>query len=384
MVTTTSQKTSVLIEHLGATLAARLDTAALRECMPDQQFAEPIRGAAIAARSESGVTIMAVSKRLRFEVLRRDGNTCRYCGATAPEAKITVDHVIPKALGGTDDPTNLVAACSPCNAGKSASNPDAAVVANVADDALRWAAAIRQSAEVMLADLAHRETQRREFRAEWDNWTFGSKKMRVPLPDDWERSVENFLAAGLPMPLLIDAVRKAMRADKVVPGATFRYMCGIAWKLVGELQDRARGVVSASIAKPASPTLASEFIPEVWGNSPIDITDEVITDLASRFRDQRSEDEEQPWLTWNDDECAAAWIVGYVSQNMICAEIAPRLLRMLTPSARQHWIDQSALIDREVYEVDEISEGTIRYAACLAFRHYAEMAGDVEVKRGGF
>ena len=29
---------------------------------------------------------MAVSKRLRYEILRRDNHTCRYCGASAPDA----------------------------------------------------------------------------------------------------------------------------------------------------------------------------------------------------------------------------------------------------------------------------------------------------------
>ncbi|MEJ7724319.1 MAG: hypothetical protein WKF64_08445 [Ilumatobacteraceae bacterium] len=35
-----------------------------------------------------------ISRRLRFEILRRDGHTCRYCGARAPDVPLTVDHVI--------------------------------------------------------------------------------------------------------------------------------------------------------------------------------------------------------------------------------------------------------------------------------------------------
>ncbi|MCX5365877.1 HNH endonuclease [Streptomyces sp. NBC_00124] len=64
---------------------------------------------------------MAVSKRLRYEILRRDRYTCRYCGASAPDAPMRVDHVTPVALGGTDHPSNLVAACEPCNSGKTSS-----------------------------------------------------------------------------------------------------------------------------------------------------------------------------------------------------------------------------------------------------------------------
>lgn len=44
--------------------------------------------------------VMAVSKRLRFEVLRRDNHACRYCGATPPDVVLTIDHVVQTALGG--------------------------------------------------------------------------------------------------------------------------------------------------------------------------------------------------------------------------------------------------------------------------------------------
>ena len=54
----------------------------------------------------------------RFEVLSRDNFTCQYCGARAPNVQLVVDHVIPVAHGGTNEPANLVAACFACNAGK--------------------------------------------------------------------------------------------------------------------------------------------------------------------------------------------------------------------------------------------------------------------------
>lgn len=60
-----------------------------------------------------------ISKAVRFEILARDGFRCRYCGASAPDVRIDVDHVIPLFRGGTNDPGNLVAACFPCNSGKS-------------------------------------------------------------------------------------------------------------------------------------------------------------------------------------------------------------------------------------------------------------------------
>lgn len=55
---------------------------------------------------------MAISKRLRFEILLRDGFACRYCGIRAQESPLVIDHVTPRALGGTDAIDNLVQAIS--------------------------------------------------------------------------------------------------------------------------------------------------------------------------------------------------------------------------------------------------------------------------------
>jgi hypothetical protein len=86
---------------------------------------------------------MAVSKRLRYEILRRDNHACRYCGATAPDTKLNVDHVIPQSLGGHDKPDNLVTSCVDCNAGKTSSMPNAMPVADVDQEAFRWAARLK-------------------------------------------------------------------------------------------------------------------------------------------------------------------------------------------------------------------------------------------------
>ena len=61
----------------------------------------------------------STSTRTRFEVFKRDGFACRYCGRRAPDVELHVDHVVPVAAGGTNDSINLVTACADCNAGKS-------------------------------------------------------------------------------------------------------------------------------------------------------------------------------------------------------------------------------------------------------------------------
>lgn len=57
--------------------------------------------------------------RIRYEVFERDGYTCQYFGAKAPDVTLHVDHIVPVSDGGTDDLSNLVTACEYCNIGKS-------------------------------------------------------------------------------------------------------------------------------------------------------------------------------------------------------------------------------------------------------------------------
>ena len=47
------------------------------------------------------------------EIFRRDSYTCQYCGLS--KRNLTVDHVIPRRLGGDHSWENLVTACAACN-----------------------------------------------------------------------------------------------------------------------------------------------------------------------------------------------------------------------------------------------------------------------------
>lgn len=61
-----------------------------------------------------------LSKRIRFEVFKRDRFTCQYCGGISPDVILHVDHIDPVSNGGSDDIVNLISACSDCNLGKGA------------------------------------------------------------------------------------------------------------------------------------------------------------------------------------------------------------------------------------------------------------------------
>ena len=61
---------------------------------------------------------MTLSVKVRFEVLKRDRFTCSYCGKHPPEVLLEVDHIVPRAAGGSDEIANLTTACTDCNRGK--------------------------------------------------------------------------------------------------------------------------------------------------------------------------------------------------------------------------------------------------------------------------
>lgn len=60
----------------------------------------------------------AVSKKIRFEVFKRDSFKCQYCGAEAPDVVLHIDHIKPVSKRGTNAILNLITACEACNTGK--------------------------------------------------------------------------------------------------------------------------------------------------------------------------------------------------------------------------------------------------------------------------
>ena len=59
----------------------------------------------------------------RHNIFKRDRNRCVYCGS---KDALTIDHVLPKSMGGRDSWENLVTACQKCNAKKGNMTPEEA------------------------------------------------------------------------------------------------------------------------------------------------------------------------------------------------------------------------------------------------------------------
>lgn len=184
---------------------------------------------------------MTISKALRFEVLRRDGFACSYCGRKPPEVELHIDHVVPAALGGLDAPENLRTSCADCNAGKGSTPPDAEMVAQVADDAHRWADAITKAGNEMAKKL--REEDLTWLSDEWSSWSNGYGHI-APMPSNWQSSARRWMQLGLPREVIIDMVRVAMERSQIPRDQLFNYFAGCCWRQVTQMQERAAQLVA--------------------------------------------------------------------------------------------------------------------------------------------
>lgn len=173
----------------------------------------------------------ALSKKTRFEVFKRDGFTCQYCGAHPPSVILHVDHIHPVAAGGGNDMDNLVTSCQACNLGKSA---------NLLQD-------IPQSLQDKAAQVIEREAQLKGYQKALD-----AKRSRIEIEaidvcDVYEHFNEGFTLTDSAMVTVRHfiekigfhevraAMERAMSRPRQGKGGQFKYFCGICWNKIREL-----------------------------------------------------------------------------------------------------------------------------------------------------
>ncbi len=288
---------------------------------------------------------MAVSKRLRFEVFKRDNHTCRYCGRSAPDVSLTIDHVIPVALGGPDQPDNLVTACAECNGGKSSVSPDAPVVADVQEDALRWSRAIAAAAQQMLADQERRDANYEAFDRKWQSWTANGSPL--PRPNGWRQSLDAFMAAGLPLAVLLGCVDVAMANDKLRPENRFRYVCGIAWKKVAELQKQARAAVGEETVTQDDSSAEDFAVNILYGY----INDDEREIYLQKAREYEPDEDETPLGATEKEIAAKLLISDLLDERMALRDGIKSLFRQAGRHAVQE-MREAAIADLESWGWD--------------------------------
>lgn len=179
---------------------------------------------------------MSVSKRLRFEILRRDNHTCQYCGEKAPDVTLHVDHVVPVTLGGSDKPDNLVAACKDCNLGKTSVPAGAPLVTAVGKMAATYALDLTERMTIIRAGLERDEEYLSDFHDAWNQWNYKGTDEKIPLPPDYQPSLYRWAKMGVPMGLIERAIGIAMtKTGLKSPFPEFSYMAGIVWRTLDEV-----------------------------------------------------------------------------------------------------------------------------------------------------
>lgn len=165
----------------------------------------------------------SLSKKLRFDVFKRDEFQCVYCGAHPPSVVLQIDHIHPVAEGGSNEIDNLITSCQPCNLGKGAS-----LLTNV-PTTLKEKATLIAEQEQQLKGY-YEVIKEREDRLE------NETRMILEIIDtncpnngmkiDWTRSVKRFLS-HLDFYDVKDAAEIARSKYRYGGKKTFLYFCGI-------------------------------------------------------------------------------------------------------------------------------------------------------------
>ena len=177
---------------------------------------------------------MAISKRTRFEVFKRDGFICQYCGGTPPGVVLEVDHIFPvhpknkSEDPGSDTVDNLLTACKDCNRGKA--NVSLGVCPDLMAHQLEILEEKRQQLQAYQRILSANERRIAKdiekinsiYSSEYPGWSFSDNFKTVSLRTFLQRLPRQEIEEAL-----ILAIRKRLNKDRVI-----RYFCGICWKKI--------------------------------------------------------------------------------------------------------------------------------------------------------
>lgn len=191
-----------------------------------------------------------VSKGKRFDIFRRDGFRCQYCGKTPPEAILHVDHILAVKLGGTNSDDNLTTSCSECNLGKSAKKIDRLEApVPTPDDIAKKAENLVAYRNQLLEKARAKEEMTECVCSFWMERSKAKINERCLIPERLKESVGRFLDKLNPQQLIeaIDiAYSKKGTGSKYdyQDYGLFKYFCGICWFKI-------KGITPADIYKEA-------------------------------------------------------------------------------------------------------------------------------------
>jgi hypothetical protein len=173
----------------------------------------------------------AISPKTRFEVFKRDGFKCLYCGAHPPGVLLEVDHIVAVVEGGAHDMDNFATACWNCNRGKGARD------LKTAPKTLAAKARETQEREAQLLGYQAILEAKRD-RIEDELWRVADALVPGSSKDgmsrDWTASIRRFNEL-LGVHSVLEAVDIALAAPTYTDKRLFRYFCGVCWNRVRAL-----------------------------------------------------------------------------------------------------------------------------------------------------
>jgi DNA-directed RNA polymerase subunit RPC12/RpoP len=180
------------------------------------------------------MTRKAITKKKRFDIFKRDGFSCQYCGATPPKVVLQVDHIHPVSKGGDNHEDNLITSCQPCNLGKHA------VLLNVIPKSLKQKAAEVKEAEAQI--MAYYEVlEARKERLARESWRIVSE-LNIENNDgsvrsDWLFGINKFIEKLGFYDVMEYASLASSSKSNSGKEARFKYFCGICWNKIREQND---------------------------------------------------------------------------------------------------------------------------------------------------
>ena len=170
-----------------------------------------------------------VSKTTRFEVFKRDGFICGYCGRHPPAVMLEADHIISVAEGGSNDESNLITSCADCNRGKGA-RPLEKAPASIAE---RTEILIEKEEQIRAyQELRQREETRITDEAVWVLDTLDPTE-RLAQRQANITSTKKFIRE-LGYHDVLEAAEIAYAQGPVNIYDRFPYFCGICWNRIRE------------------------------------------------------------------------------------------------------------------------------------------------------
>ena len=170
-----------------------------------------------------------LSKKIRFEIFKRDLFTCQYCGSTPPGVVLEVDHIKPVSKGGDNNTDNLLTSCFDCNRGKGATP------LSEAPDALAKKIVIQKEKADQLKEfekLASRQKAAMSRKVNALEKVF-DKRAGFLFSDGFKKSVRKFFEQ-LPKHEVEDALDIALDMEFEDPERTIKYFCKVCWNKIRE------------------------------------------------------------------------------------------------------------------------------------------------------